>query len=348
MKVIFHNRPALALLMTLAYICCSDTSFAADSPSVADTIPKPEYLVVEKLAVDEKAVFATVESANVVPARARIGGTIIELKIKQGDRVERDQVIATVGDQKIGLQIQSLEAQARAAQAEVDQTRLDLDRAEKLVQQGYATKARVEQLRTAHNVAINNLKSQTAQQSVVQQQQTEGKILAPTAGRVLTVPITAGTVIMAGEPVATIAEQNYILRLSVPERHAAFIKAGDAIRVDGSDLGLSATQSGTIKLIYPKIENGRLQADAVLNGVGDYFVGERVRVWVSTGTRKALAIPGDYITTRNGIDFIQLKQSDSTVIEVPVQRGHILKLPDLPVSIEILSGLKVGDTLVHP
>ncbi|MBP7251905.1 MAG: efflux RND transporter periplasmic adaptor subunit [Alphaproteobacteria bacterium] len=338
----------MALLMSLVYICCSDISLAADSPPTAATITKPEYSVVEKLTVDEKAVFATVESANVVPARARIGGTIVELKIKQGDRVERDQVIATVGDQKIGLQIQSLEAQARAAQAEVDQTRLDLDRAEKLVQQGYATKARVEQLRTAHNVAINNLKSQTAQQSVVQQQQTEGKILAPTAGRVLTVPITAGTVIMAGEPVATIAEQNYILRLSVPERHAAFIKAGDAIRVDGSDLGLSATQSGTIKLIYPKIENGRLQADAVLNGVGDYFVGERVRVWVSTGTRKALAIPGDYITTQNGIDFIQLKQSDSTVIEVPVQRGHVLTLPDLPVSIEILSGLKVGDTLVHP
>jgi RND family efflux transporter MFP subunit len=348
MKAILHNRAVLSLLMAIAYGCYCDTALAADSPPTTAPITHSDYSVVEKLAVDEKAVFATVESANVVAARARIGGTIIELKIKQGDRVERDQVIATVGDQKIGLQIQSLEAQARAAQAEVDQTRSDLDRAEKLVQQGYATKARVEQLRTAHNVAINNLKSQTAQQSVVQQQQTEGKVLAPTPGRVLTVPVTAGTVIMAGEPVATIAEQNYILRLSVPERHAAFIKAGDAIRVDGSDLGLSATQSGTIKLIYPKIDNGRLQADAVLNGVGDYFVGERIRVWVSTGTRKALAIPEDYVTTRNGIDFVHLKQSDSTVIEVPVQRGHVLMLPDLPNAIEILSGLKVGDTLVRP
>ena len=35
---------------------------------------------------DEKAVFATVESANVVPARARIGGTVVQLAVRQGDR----------------------------------------------------------------------------------------------------------------------------------------------------------------------------------------------------------------------------------------------------------------------
>ena len=43
---------------------------------------------------DEKAVFATIETANVVPARARAGGTIAELKVRQGDHVEQGQVIA--------------------------------------------------------------------------------------------------------------------------------------------------------------------------------------------------------------------------------------------------------------
>ena len=38
-----------------------------------------------KQVADEKAVFATVESANVVPARARIGGTVAELS-RQGRR----------------------------------------------------------------------------------------------------------------------------------------------------------------------------------------------------------------------------------------------------------------------
>ncbi len=327
-------------------------NFPALSADAVDTAKSPDasaaYTVSERTVADEKAVFATIESANVVPARARIGGTIAELRVRQGDRVESGQVIAIVGDQKLGLQIQSQDAQVRAAQAQVEQTRADLARAEKLSQQGYATKTQVDQLHTAYNVALNALKSQTAQQSVAQQQQTEGQILAPTAGRILTVPVTAGTVIMAGEPVATIAEQNYILRLSIPERHAAFIKAGDPIRVDGSDLGLSSSQQGTIKLVYPKIDNGRLQADATFSGVGDYFVGERIRVWVSAGERKAIVIPADFIITRNGIDFVRLKLSEGSIIDAPVQRGSVLSLQDMPEGIEILSGLKPGDTLVHP
>ncbi len=302
-----------------------------------------DFIVAEKMVADEKAVFATVESANVVPARARIGGTITEIKVKQGDRVERGQVIASVGDQKLGLQIQSQDAQVQAAQAQVHQTHDDLERAEKLIQEGFATKARVDQLRTAYNVALNTLKAQTAQQSVAQQQQSEGQILAPTAGRVLTVPVTAGSVIMAGEAVATLAEQNYILRLSVPERHAAFIKAGDPVRVDSGDLGIAEAQNGTIKLVYPKIDNGRLLADATLSGVGDYFVGERVRVWVSAGEREAIVAPADFLVTRNGIDFARLKMEDGSVMEVPVQRGKIVS-----GEIEILSGLKSGDTLVRP
>ena len=38
--------------------------------------------------------------------------------------------------------------------------------------------------------------------------------LAPTSGRVITVPVTAGTVVMAGDTVATVAEQNFVLRPS--------------------------------------------------------------------------------------------------------------------------------------
>ena len=49
------------------------------------------FVVVPKTVADEKAVFATIESANVVPARARIGGTVIELAVKEGDGVGQDR-----------------------------------------------------------------------------------------------------------------------------------------------------------------------------------------------------------------------------------------------------------------
>ena len=61
------------------------------------------FTVAPKTVADEKAVFATVESANVVPARARIGGTVVELAVKEGDEVKQGQVVATVGDEKLAL-----------------------------------------------------------------------------------------------------------------------------------------------------------------------------------------------------------------------------------------------------
>jgi hypothetical protein len=147
--------------------------------------------------------------------------------------------------------------------------------------------------------------------------------------------------------VASVAEQNFILRLRVPERHARFLKAGDAVRVDGQELGKSGAQFGTIKLVYPQIEDGRVIADAAVANLGDYFVGERIRVWVSARARESIIVPGVFITTRFGIDYARVRKGNE-IIDVPVQRGRTLPRPDMPDALEILSGLRSGDVLVHP
>jgi len=303
--------------------------------------------VAPKKVADEKAVFATVESANVVPARARIGGTVVALAVKEGDEVKEGQVVATVGDEKLALQMKSLDAQISGLEAQFAQAQTDVARAEDLFSKGTIPKTRLDEARTAFNVASNALKSRTAERSVIQQQVTEGKVLAPTAGRVLKVPVTTGTVILPGETVASIAEQHFVLRLRVPERHARFLKAGDPVRIDSEELGAHDAKFGTIKLVYPQIEDGRVVADANVSGLGDYFVGERIRVWVSAGERESVIVPGSFIITRFGIDYARIRKGNE-VIDVPVQRGRAMPRPDMPDALEILSGLRAGDVLVHP
>ena len=130
--------------------------------------------------------------------------------------------------------MKSLDAQIAGLEAQLEQAQTDLTRAEDLFARGTIPKTRLDEARTAFNVASNAHRARIAERSVVEQQLAEGKVLAPTAGRVLKVPVTAGTVILPGETVATIAEQNFVLRLRVPERHALFLKAGDTVRVDGA------------------------------------------------------------------------------------------------------------------
>jgi RND family efflux transporter MFP subunit len=296
---------------------------------------------------DEKAVFATVESVVVEPARTRIGGTLTALSVREGDRVERDQVVATVGDQKLVLQMKSLDAQIDALDAQVRQTQIDLARTEDLVPKGAASRAALDQARTAFNVATSTHRSRVAERAVVQEQLAEGNVLAPLSGRVVRVPLRAGTVVLPGESVAMIAEQDFVLRLRIPERHARFLKAGDPVRIDGQDLSGESAQFGTVKLVYPQIEDGRVVADATVAGLGDYFVGQRIRVWVSGGARTAIVIPSSYVMTRFGVDYVRIRRNES-VIDIPVQRGRDLPRPDMPDGLEILSGLSTGDQLVRP
>ena len=206
------------------------------SPSSASA--EETFVVAPQTVADEKAVFATVESANVVPARARIGGTVVELAVQRGDHVEQDQVVATVADEKLALQIKALDAQIAGLQAELAKAKTDLDRAQELFAHGTTAKATLDAAQTAFDVATNSLKSRTAERSVIEQQvtrrQSAGADRGPRADRAGDRPAPS---YWRGSRVATIAEQNFVLRLRVPERHARFLKAGDPVRIDGEDLG---------------------------------------------------------------------------------------------------------------
>ena len=303
--------------------------------------------VVERTVADEKAVFATVESISVVPARSRIGGTVAKLNVREGDAVTRGQAIAVVGDEKLILQMKSLDAQILALQAQADQAQIDFDRTEGLVERGTLPRVKLDEARTALNVAQNGLRARTAERAVVQQQQTEGQVLAPQDGRVLKRVVAVGSVVLPGDPVVNIAQQDFKLRLRIPERHARFLKAGDKIRVDGAEFGEGGARWGVIDLVYPQIEEGRVIADARVEGLGEYFVGDRLRVWIASGERPAFVIPADYVKTRFGIDYVQLRRGDATV-DVPVQRGRELPTSDRPSGLEILSGVRAGDQLVRP
>src|SRR5690349_20629815 len=111
--------------------------------------------VAQQTVADEKAVFATVESISVVPARGRIGGTVVQLNVREGDRVTRGQAIASIGDEKLVLQMKSLDAQIEALQAQANQAQIDFSRIEGLVGNGTLPRVKLDEARTALNVAQN-------------------------------------------------------------------------------------------------------------------------------------------------------------------------------------------------
>ncbi len=308
----------------------------------APALAQAEYAVTVQDVPDRKAVFATVQSVDVVAARARIGGTVRDLSVDEGSAVRSGQTLAIVEDPKLGLQLAAIDARIRSLEAQKALARVEYDRLSALRKSGTISQARLDESQTNLNVVTGNHAALIAERAVVAESLAEGAVLAPGDGRVLRVSVTEGSVVLPGEAVAIIAAERYVLRIELPERHARFIRTGDEVLVGARGLAVDAendVRTGRITQVYPEMSNGRVIADAEVAELGDYFVGERTRVYVATGQRQAILIPPEFLQRRYGVTYAIVKDAGEVMVQ-PGQRAG--------AEIEILSGLRPGDVLLKP
>jgi len=287
-----------------------------------------------------KAVYGRVEARSRIPARARLGGTLVSLNVIEGDVVTAGQVVAQVVDAKINFQLAAIDAQLLALAAQLDNAQAELTRGEDLLARGVTTAQRLDALRTQVDVLSGQIAAVDADRKVVEQQALEGAVLAPIAGRILSVPVAAGAVVLPGEAVATIGGGGIFLRIAVPERHSAFLQEGATIEIETA----TGQSQGTLARIYPLIENGRVIADVEVPDLPESFIDARVLVRLPVDTRTALMVPEAAVVTRSGLDFVEIAAPEGPVLRTVVV-GQRQTLDGQPM-IEVLSGLVAGDRVV--
>ncbi len=309
--------------------------------------------VVKRIVVPNmKAVFGRVESTRIVPARARIGGSIRAIRVSEGDQVKEGQVVAVVVDDKLALELNAADAKIEALNSQLENARTELDRAQQLLARGATTQARVDQARTQFDVIVSQVAAAQAEKAVIGQRAREGEVLAPADGRILTVPVTLGSVVIGGEEIARIASGRYYLRLSLPERHAAEIRPDAIVQIGQRGLspatsgGIAEARPGRVAKVYPEIAGGRVIADVEVEGLGGYFVNERTLVWIPVAQRSVIVVPPEAVTTRHGIDYIRVT-AENGPLEIAVVLGEAIQTADGP-RIEVLTGLREGDRVVMP
>ncbi|MCA1968789.1 MAG: efflux RND transporter periplasmic adaptor subunit [Rhizobium sp.] len=323
---------ALACSAILGLSLLATASFAAETIRL-DAVKIPEW----------KAVYGRVEARDSVSARARIGGTVVDLKVTEGDDVKAGDVIAVVKDDKIDFQIAAIEAQLLGLRASLENAQSELTRGEELIKRGVTTAQRLDALRTQVDVVRNQIAAAEAQRSVVVEQGKEGAVLAPADGKVLSVPVTKDAVIMAGEPVATIGGGGFFLRLAIPERHADLLRQDASIEIDS---GNGHESTGRLAKIYPEIDNGRVIADVEVEDLPTAFVNKRLLVRVPVGERDALLLPVNALTNRFGVDYVTVRSGEGTAERAVVTAKPILH--DGKEMTEILTGLAAGEEVLLP
>lgn len=289
---------------------------------------------------DWKAVYGRIETRDRIPARARLGGTLVELSVTEGDMVEAGKPLARIVDEKLNFQRTALSAQRSALSAQLENAQNDLSRGEALMKQGVTTIQRQDALQTQVDVLKGQIAALDAQSDVITQQEREGSVLAPVSGRVLDVPLAKGGVVMPGETVASIGGGGTFLRIAVPERQATHLHEGDAIQIEQGE----ASTTGKLQRVFPLIQNGRVIADVEIEGLSNRFVDARVLVRLPVGEHEALAVPASAIVTRSGLDFVAVENADGVALRtiVPGTRQNV----NGEEMVEVLSGLQAGDRVM--
>ncbi len=102
---------------------------ACGQPEQAVEAPAQHYtgqMTIQRAAApDYKTVSAVLTSRDVGDARARIGGTLTRLMVREGEQVRRGQVVAIISDQRLALEAQAGSAGIAAAEASAERARAD-------------------------------------------------------------------------------------------------------------------------------------------------------------------------------------------------------------------------------
>ncbi|RVU05694.1 efflux RND transporter periplasmic adaptor subunit [Novosphingobium umbonatum] len=314
---------ALALLAALPLTACGEKAPEAERASMA--VPSGPRITLRYSDVpDWQAVSAEITAQDQAQVLARSAGVLSSFTVRAGDRVTRGQLIGQISDDLGGGA-----SVAAAARAQADVARQELERVRFLYQNGVYAKAKLDQAESMARMAQAQVHGASAAQ----------RLVAPASGLVLRAEIPAGAAVAPGMVVAVVTSGPVLLRLDLPETLAVRVQHGALVELEG--LAGHGVVQGRVTRIYPAVTAGRVSADVAMEGLDQRLIGHRVAARIATGMRRAILLPRGFVTTRYGLDYVNVVAKDGSISTVAVQTAKAQG-----DHVEILSGLNAGDTLV--
>jgi multidrug efflux system membrane fusion protein len=238
---------------------------------------------------------------------ARAIGSIVELKVRRGDRVKEGDVVAILSDE-------AREAQVAQAQALVEQRQTALNARSQLIKKGIVAANERNQLEADLSAAKAALASAMAERE-------RGQVVAPISGLVSAVPVTAGQALQPNSVVAEIVALDPMLAvIEVAERQLGGLKVGDRASVE---LVTGVEAEGTIRFISPSASEGTrtYRVDVELdNDDGAIPDGVTAQVELKLDPVEAVSLPRSALTfSAEGQLSVRTVNAEGIVGSVPVK-----------------------------
>jgi RND family efflux transporter MFP subunit len=291
---------------------------------------------------------------------SRVAGNIVQIRVQEGDRVHRGQVLAVIDDSQPRASADRATAadsaarqQLLAAESDLALAESTLKRYQTLYERKSASPQEFDEVRARRQAAfarrdMARADQEQAKAALVQARTTLSytRVLAPFDGIVTEKKVDSGTLAFPGMPLLTVEDvRRYRLEASVNENDLAYVRITQSVPVSIDALGAEALK-GKVVQIVPAADPGsrsflikiELPADARLRS------GLFGRAQFVQGERQSLLVPQTAIVDRGQMQGVFVVGQDKIVALHYLTMGKAMQ-----GQVEVLSGLEDGDLVVaHP
>jgi len=253
------------------------------------------------------------------------GGRVVQVLVEPGQWVDAGQVIAVI-DRSVQTQQQAgLSAQIGVAEADARIAQANLDRALKLVDRGFISKADVDRLtatRDAASARVRVARAQLAEQQALNQRL---NIVAPAAGLILERTVEPGQVVSGGSGVlfriAKDGQMEMLARLTEDD----LAKIATGVSAEVTPVGSPKSFTGQIWQISPVIdpENRQGTARIALSYAPGLRPGGFASAVIRAGAVVAPLLPESAILSDNDGSYVYIVGKDNKVARRNVKTGTI-------------------------
>ncbi|MBI3645036.1 MAG: efflux RND transporter periplasmic adaptor subunit [Acidobacteriales bacterium] len=346
----------LNMIMVLGLSGCS--SDRQPATAVPETVRNVSVLAVQRADVpDVLEAVGTIRAAQTSQLASQMMGNIVEIRVHEGDRIQRGQVLAVIDDAQPRAAVDRATAAENAAAQELTASESALALAEstlKRYQNLYEKKSvspqEFDEVKARYQGALAQRDMTRAGQAQVKAALAQAhtalgytRILAPFDGVVTEKKADPGTLASPGLPIFTVEDlKRYRLEATVNENDLRYVRMGEPVPVlvDALD---STEQKGKVVQIVPTADPGSRSFLVKIEMPSDSRLRSGLfgRAQFSRGRRPSLLVPQTAVVERGQLQAVYVLDPNKIANLRYVTLGKTSGS-----EVEVLAGLQEGERLV--
>lgn len=316
----------LVAIVLIAYFV-NRTGKGAEGEAKKDQAPTVTVVVPGRTTVQ-----GTISATGTLAARREMpvgiageGGQVVSVLVEPGQWVGAGQVLAVIDRSVQVQQAASQTAQIQVARANADLAEANYQRALKLVDKGFVSKADVDRLRATRDAQLAQVRVASAQAGVLGAQMRRLNVVAPAAGLVLERRIEPGQVVSAGSGVLFRLAKGGEMELKAQLGETDLAALNPGVSADVVPVGSQKTFTGQVWQIAPVIDPASRQGTAriALAYAPELRPGGFASVVIKSGTVVAPVLPESAILSDAQGSYVYVVGADNKVQRRPVKQGRV-------------------------